>query len=100
MRSPSAAARVGRADDVGGHHGREYAIRFWSVARTGHELLDLIHHRVLLADPGKMIIAQVFDILGAENALGHQARTHPSWCRYRVRSEVAISAALIEGSKA
>ena len=62
-----------RADDVGEEDRRQYAIGVPDRAHAGEELLDLVEHRILVADPRQMIRAGELDELRTGNATGDPA---------------------------
>ena len=75
--TPAAVAEprgaLGRADDVGEEDRRQYAIGVPDRAHAGEELLDLVEHRILVADPRQMIRAGELDELRTGNATGDPA---------------------------
>ena len=52
------------------HHRGEHAIELEAAARAGQELLDLVEHRVLVADKRQMILAGQLDELRVRNQSG------------------------------
>ena len=75
--APAPVAELGRqlrrADQIREEHGREHAVRLGAVPDAGHELLDLVEHRVLVADPRQVVVARQLDVLRAVDALGEIA---------------------------
>src|SRR6185295_7716814 len=53
-----AASRVRRGEDARAHHRREHAIELEATARADQELLDLVEHRVLIADKRQMVVTR------------------------------------------
>ena len=46
---------LGRINDVGKKHRRQNTIGFRDRSRSGKKFLNLINHRVLIADPWQMV---------------------------------------------
>jgi hypothetical protein len=63
---------LGRAHDVGEHHGDEYAVRLSGGSRARDELLDLVDqeiHRRLIEGLEQVVVAGKLDLLGAADVL-------------------------------
>jgi hypothetical protein len=64
-----------RVDDVGEQDGRQHAVGVAGRTHAGHELLDLVQHDVLVADPRDVVVARqleeprVRDVAGDPAAL-------------------------------
>jgi hypothetical protein len=59
------------ADDVREQHGGEHPVGLGRVPFAGQELLDLVHHRVAVADPRPVVVSGQLDEARAGDALRH-----------------------------
>jgi hypothetical protein len=55
---PTGARSRSRADNIGEQQGSEHPIRPWIVGHAGQEALDLIEHRLGVADPTQVVLAR------------------------------------------
>ncbi len=60
---------LGGTHDVDEEHGCQYTVGLQIRARAGEELLDLLDDRVLIADPGEVVLPGQLNVLRAGNAL-------------------------------
>src|SRR6266545_7499610 len=60
-----AGRELGRADDIGEHDRRKHAVDRTRRPDSGEKLLHLIQKRILIADPGQMIVSRKLDKFGA-----------------------------------
>jgi hypothetical protein len=72
--SPLAVAETrgsfGRTDDVGEEHRRQDSVGLRGMAGAGQELLDLVHHRVAVADADDVVLAGHLHERGPADVLG------------------------------
>jgi hypothetical protein len=61
---------LGRSDDVGEQDGGEAPVEVGGPARPGEELLDLVEHRVGIAEVRERVFAGQLDVLRVRDPAG------------------------------